>query len=297
MVLEKTLPLIVIFLILYFLKRKSILEKKDSKVFGKVLINLVIPVVIISSFSNINLEASLIYLPISALIIVSLLTIFGYLFAKILKLKDKTRGAFITTFPTLEGGTIGYAFMLAAFGELGLSRIILFDFANAIFLFTVVYFISGSFGKNNVRLKESVVKFLKAPLIWAIFIGLFLNIVGFQNVFLTNLFETISSSILLLVMLMLGLEFHPKISSFKLPALTILLKTSVGLSLGLLISMIFGLSGIERIAVIIGASLPPSIITLIFSEENNLDTEYVANLLSIALPFSLIFLMVLIDFI
>lgn len=270
MILEKTLSLIVIFLIGYFLKRRGVLEKKDAKIFGKLLINLVIPVVIISSFSNINLEASLIYLPISA---------------------------FITVFPILEGGTIGYAFMLAAFGELGLSRIILFDFANAIFLFTVVYFISGSFGKNKINLKESFVKFLKTPLIWAIFIGLSLNIIGFQNIFLTNLFETISGSILLLVMLMLGLEFHPKISSFKLPALTILLKTSVGLSLGLLISMIFGLTGVERIAVIVGASLPPSIITLIFSEENNLDTEYVASLLSIALPFSLIFLMGLISFI
>ena len=297
MILEKTLPLIIIFLIGYFLKRKGVLEKKDSKVFSKLLINLVIPVVIINSFSTINLKGDLIYLPISALIIVSLLTILGYLFAGTLKLKGKTRGAFITAFPTLEGGTIGYAFMLAAFGELGLSRIVLFDFANAIFLFTVVYFISCSFGKSSVNLKEPFVKFLKTPLVWAIFIGLFLNIVGFQNVFLANLFETIGGGILLLVMLMLGLEFHPKISSFKLPALTILLKTSVGLSLGLLVSIIFGLSGIERIAVIIGASLPPSIITLIFSEENNLDTEYVANLLSIALPFSLIFLMGLISFI
>lgn len=122
---EKTLSLIFIFLLGFFLKRKNILEKKDAKIIGRLLINLVVPVVIINSFSKTYLTLDLIYLPISALIIVSFLTILGYLFARILNLKNKTRGAFITAFPTLEGGTIGYAFMLSAFGELGLSRIVL----------------------------------------------------------------------------------------------------------------------------------------------------------------------------
>lgn len=101
---------------------------------------------------------------------------------------------------------------------------------------------------------------------------------------------------MLLVMLMLGLEFQPKISSFKLPCITILLKTFFGLALGWLVVRIFGLGGLERIAVLVGASLPPSIMTLIFSEENDLDTEYNANLISLALPFALIFFLVFSNF-
>ncbi len=294
MILEKTLPLIIIFFVGYFLKKRGVLKKEDSKTFGKLLINLIVPVIIIDSFSSIRLESELFYLPVAGFLAVSILTILGFLFAYILKLKDKTRGAFIMTFPTLEGGTIGYAFMLSAFGELGLSRIVLFDIANALFLFTVVYFLSCYFGDGKANIKSAFSKIVKAPLIWAIFIGLFLNIVGFQNVIVQNLFDIIGGSVLVLIMLMLALSFEPSLSSIKFPFTEILLKTVAGLFVGLLLSGLFGFSGVERAAVIIGASLPPSFITLIFSQENNLDNKYVANLLSISIPFALIFLSLLV---
>lgn len=297
MVLEKTLPIIIVFILGYFLKKLRVLEKKDAKVLGKLLINFVIPAVIINTFSKISIERGLVYLPVSALIVVSSFTLAGYLLARLLNLSGKTKGAFITVMPTLEGGSIGYAFMLSAFGELGLSRIILFDFANAIYLFTVVYFISCSFGNEKANIWDSLAKLLKTPLIWAIAIGFFLNFTGIKSSLLSGTLDIISSSTLLLVMLMLGLEFEPEVASFKLPVLTILLKTSIGFALGWLISSFFGFTGIERIAVIVGASLPPSILTLIFSEENNLDTKYVASLLSIAVPFALIYLTILLNFI
>lgn len=270
--------------------------KKDSNIFSKLLINVVVPIVIIDSFYKATLEFDLIYLPLAALIVVVSLTFFGYIFSRLLMLKNKTRGSFITIFPTLEGGTIGYAFMLAAFGEIGLSRIVLFDAANAIYLFIVVYFISCILGGTNMSVRESVVKIFKTPLIWAIFIGIFLNLIGFQNIFVSNLFDVIGKGFLFLVMIFLGLEFQPSISSLKLPFITIGIKTAIGLLLGVVVSMIFGLGGVERIAVIIGSSLPPSIITLIFAKENNLDVEYTANLISVALIFAIIFLSILINF-
>lgn len=296
MILEKTLPLIIIFLIGYFLKKRGVLKKEDSKTFGKLLINLIVPVIIIDSFSSIQLESELLYLPVVGFLTVSILTILGFLFAYILKLKDKRRGAFIVTFPTLEGGTIGYAFMLSVFGELGLSRIVLFDSANALFLFTVVYFMSCYFGNGKANIKSAFSKIVKTPLIWAIFIGLFLNIVGFQNVIVNNIFDSIGSSVLFLIMLMLALDFEPRLFSTKLPSIEILLKTTAGLFIGIILSHIFGFDGVERAAIIIGASLPPSIMTLVFSQENNLDENYVTNLLSISLPFSLVFLALLMGF-
>jgi predicted permease len=75
-----------------------------------------------------------------------------------------------------------------------------------------------------------------------------------------------------------------------------LLKTSIGLLLGWLAAAIFGLDGVERIAVIVASSLPPSMLTLVFAEENKLDTNYVANLLSTALPVALLFFPVLLNF-
>ena len=97
-------------------------------------------------------------------------------------------------------------------------------------------------------------------------------------------------------MLMLALSLEPSFSFIKLPFTEILLKTTAGLFIGLALSNLFSFSGVERAAVIVGASLPPSFITLIFSQENNLDNKYVANLLSISIPFALIFLSLLVGF-
>lgn len=296
MIFEKTAPLILIFLLGFLLKKKGIVTEKDSGILSKLLVYVVVPIIIINSFSNIIFEPSLIYIPLSALIVVFSFLISGYILAKLLKLENKTRGAFMVAFPTLEGGTIGYAFMLSAFGELGLSRIVLFDAVNAFFLFTVVYFVSCRLGKGGTSLKQAVEKILKTPLVWAIFTGIFLNLIGFKNGFFTNFSDIVGGSTIFLIMILLGLEFKPSFSSLKLPVITIMLKTGFGLALGLILSYVFGLDGIERAAVVIGSSLPPSIITLIFAKENDLDTEYAANLISVSLPFAVIFLTILVSF-
>lgn len=293
MIFYKTAPLFFIFLLGYFLKRKGIIDRKDSRILGKLLLNVVFPAIIINSFSGMVLELNLISLPLAALIVVTSLLLFGYFLAYALKLSGKTRSAFIITFPTLEGGAIGYAFMLSAFGQLGLSRIVLFDFVNAIFLFTVVYFLACRFGENSPNLKKSLIKIIQTPILWSIGIGILFSIIGFRNIFLSSFLDTIGGSTLFLAMILLGLEFEPSFKLFKLPALAVLLKTAIGFALGWIVAILFHLGGVERIAVVLGSSLPPSILTLVFSEENNLDTEYNAGLLSLALPFGIIFLTIL----
>jgi predicted permease len=46
------------------------------------------------------------------------------------------------------------------------------------------------------------------------------------------------------------------------------------------------LSGVKQVAVIIGAALPPSMLTLLFAQERNLDTKFSASLISVAIPLS-----------
>jgi predicted permease len=93
-----------------------------------------------------------------------------------------------------------------------------------------------------------------------------------------------SSSLGILVMAMLGFEFTPNNQLFKLPLAIYLIKTLIGLLAGLGIAFLLGISGDMRIVIVLAATLPPSIMTLIFARENNLDTEIIANTLSIALP-------------
>jgi predicted permease len=306
MYIGNVLPLVIVFLFGYTAKRIGILERSNSRTIGKLLIYFVVPAVVIKTFSLLALKSEFIYLPLSSLIVVSLLALVGYFFATLLGLRGGKKGAFVTSFPTLECGSIGYAYMFSVFGEQGLSKIVMFDVANTIFLFTIVYFISCHFGDGGFRMVPSIYKFLKSPLVWAIFIGLLINITGLKCVLVSNLLNIFGDSLLFLIMLMLGLLFefkHQKGKCFydldrlslEQPLTEILLKTGTGLTLGFFVTTVLGLTGIDKIAVIVGSSLPPSIITLIFAEENKLDIEYTADLLSQSLLFSLVFLTLLIN--
>ncbi len=274
----------------------NVLHADDSKVFSRLLLNVVLPALLIQILWTTKLEWDLIYFPLASLVILVALLVLGFLFAHLLGLKDKTKNAFVTAFPTIDAGNVGYPFMFLLFGTVGLSRIVLLDIMNVLFLFLIVYPLAYGLGKGKVTLRDSIQKIVSVPIVWGIVLGILLNIVGFQNELVSNTLGTISEALLLIVMMFLGVEFNPKLSSFKLPVSTILLKTVVGVTLGLVVSHIFGFQGVDRIATVIWASLPASLICIIFAKENKLDTEFTSNMLSIALPLAIVFMTIIVQF-
>lgn len=291
MVIEKVIPLFIIFSITLFLKKKEIFQKKDGQLISKVLANMVVPAMIINAFSNVSFTQNLLVLPILGLVVVIAMLGIGYILSAALRLSGKTRGAFIISFPTLEGGTVGYVLMLAVFGQSGLVPIALFDLGNAICFFCVIFFIAYSLGhdKGTFKLTTGVSQLLKSPVIGSFLIGILMNILHIHLDAISSVVNAISPAAQLLIMVTLALEFEPSFSSLQLPILTVLLKTGIGFTLGVGITLLFHITGVEQVAIIIGTSLPSSLLTLMYSSENNLDSQYVANLLSIALPCAFLF--------
>lgn len=296
MALDSILPIVALFLLGFFLKKRKVLLPEDAKVFTRLIMNVVLPALLIHLFWKIELQPELLYFPLASLIILIALLIFGFIFARLLGLKEKTRAAFVTAFPTMDAGNIGYPFMLVVFGTLGLSRMVLLDLANVLFLFFVVYPLAYSLGKGGISLHESVRKIVSTPIIWGIAGGFLLNIVGFESELASNFLGIISGALLLLAMFFLGIEFEPKWANLRLPGLTILLKTGTGILLALVVSAFFGFQGVDRMAVIIWASLPASLLCAVFAKENKLDVEFTSTLLSIALPLGILIEIILSQF-
>lgn len=299
MILEKTLPLIAIFVIGFLLKKAGVLKKEYGDPIATLVIWIVAPAVIVGSLAKTELSAELMYLPLIAVLAVNSLLAIGWFASKTLGLTGKTRGAWIITFPTLEGGTVGYAVMLAVFGALGLSRIVLFDFGNALFEFTAIYLLAAVLGNTAGERKsfwELLWKTVTTPLVLAIPIGLGLNFFHVTNPFLWSVLEIVGAGLITLVMLMVALEFEPKISSFKLPMLMLCLQVPTSIFVAWALTSMFGLQGIERTATFVGICLPTSIMGLVFAKKNNLDSEFAANVIALGLPFSLMFLPILIHF-
>ncbi|XGB41326.1 MAG: hypothetical protein LVS60_13585 [Nodosilinea sp. LVE1205-7] len=68
--------------------------------------------------------------------------------------------------------------MLLATGEAGLSRLVLFDLAQAIYLLTVIYALSAWFGQGQVTPRRLAQNLVQTPFFWAIMVGLALNLLG-----------------------------------------------------------------------------------------------------------------------
>lgn len=288
------LPLILVCLIGYGLKRIGVLHARDGKTIGKLLTQLVLPAVILKALATTPITPELIYLPLSALVVVLGLTLVGFVCWRWLKWEKAIAGVLISAFPTFESGALGFPLMLLAFGEVGLSRIVLFDLAHAIYLLTVVYCLSAWFGKAEMSAQMLIAKLVKTPFFWSIILGLLLNVLGISSDMLMSLLDLVGGGFLFLVLLLLGLEFQVSTASLSRCLPLVALKMGCGLVLGWLVAGMFGLGGVERVAVLVGASLPPSLLTLLFAQENGLDSGLAASLVSAALPLALIVLPVII---
>jgi predicted permease len=288
---ENILPLLLIFSSSFFFKKKQIFQKQDGQAISKVLVNIAVPATIVNVLGSATITQRLLLFPLLGIMVVVAMLCIGYALSAVLHLPEKTKEAFIIAFPTLEGGTIGYALMFALFGKDGLVPFALFDLGNAACLFGLIFIIASSLGqgKQQVHPATGLLRLVKSPIIWAFVAGLLMNVFHIHVDALSVLVEMVSPVTLPLIMITLALECEPSFSSFRLSALTVVLKTGTGLLIGIAVTLLLHLRGVEQIAIIVGASLPASLLTLVYSSENNLDSQFVANLLSLAWPCALLF--------
>jgi predicted permease len=286
MALDKTLPILLIFCIGLLLKKMRVLKKEHASVLSQLTLKVALPATIISSLSTIALAPRLFLLPATGIAIVTVLLGIGFILAPLLGLQGTTRSAFLMAFPTLELGSVGYAFMLAVYGPDGLAQMALLDLGCGLFFFTVVAFLASVFGQpaERFRLVSALKSFATNPVIWAYVVGIGFNLLHVQIDMLSNLFIALSQALLLLIMLLIAVECEFKLSSLTLPLLSMYFKLAVGVMVGLVMSLLFGFTGTLRIATVLGASMPSSLMTVVYARENGLDAQFLASGLSLELP-------------
>lgn len=296
MALDKTLPIMLIFLIGLVLKKAGILRQEDGRMISRLILFVLLPATILNALSGIALSPSLLLLPLAAIVVVSILLGIGFVLVPILGLEGKTRAAFLISFPSLEIGSIGYAFLLAVYGTGGLALIALFDLGNALFFFLVIALLASALGQaKRLRVLDALLQIVKNPILWAYAVGMAFHVLHIQIAPLSNLFSTLSQALLFMMMLLLAAECEFSLRALSFPALVVYLKMALGVTIGLLISLLFGFTGIEQIAVILGSSLPASLMTVVYARTNELDAAFLASMLSLALPTAIGFSFLLIS--
>lgn len=291
---EKVIPLILSFFVGLAAKQLKLLSKEDAPVLLKFVLTVSLPALTIIAINNVEVSAAMLMIPLFAMLVVVSMYFISQLVNVALKMPRATFGSFLVG-TMIMNTAYALPFFSAAFGDEGLARASLFDIGNTFMIFTFTYYNAIKYGDNSHTDKVQWKKFLRLPPLWAMLIALGIKLggTGLSEISL-NFLSLIGLPTTPLVMIALGLYFEPRLKNIGKAFMAIFIRMGLGLAIGYLLALSFGLSGLTRTTVIVCSALPIGFNTLIFANLENMDREFAATMVSFSIIIALFYLPLLI---
>ncbi len=278
----KIIPIILIFATGYISKLIGLFKIKDGDLFLKLVLNITLPALIIATAQDIVFEKEYLYLPVIAIAVILLTAIVAYLSGRYLKLSKRALGSFLCGSMIMNTGFC-LPFFQAVMGNKGVLLANLFDLGNTFMIYTFIYLHAVKFGDSGNG-KADWKKLLKLPPLWGLIIGFGLSFVGIglPEVLVKYCYD-IGSPTTPLIMLSLGIYFHPQPARIPKALVAVAIRMGVGLLLGYIAVNLLNINGIARPIIIISCGAPIGFNTIVFANMEGLDKEFASTMVSISL--------------
>ncbi len=287
---EKIIPLIVAFFVGIGAKKLNLLKKEDAQVLLKLVLTITLPALTILSITSARLDSSMIFIPISAMLVVFLVYFISSFVGGLLKMARPTFGSFLVG-TMIMNTAFSLPFFWAAYENEGLARASLFDIGNSILIFTFIYYNAIKYGENSKSDRVDWGRFLRMPPLWGMLLAFIIKGIGVAiPVAGQNFLNMVGQPTTPLIMISLGLYFEPKLKNLGKASIAVLIRMGIGLLLGWSLATIFGLEGISRSVVIVSSATPIGFNTLIFANLENMDREFAATIVSISILIALFYI-------
>ncbi len=277
MILNTVLPVFLIILVGYIIG-------KYKKVNVQPMVDLIVyiagPCLIFASVSRSDISLSDFFT--MALGGISVILILAFLVFVILKLTGSKRIGLYLPMTIGNTGYLGYPVALFAFGVAGLSRAVVYDMMNSLFLYSIGIYIVHH--KNEFR------EIFKIPLIYAVVIGLLFNIfkIGVPEMIFRPI-EMIGLMTIPLALLILGYKLTMiKVSSAKIAIFASLFRILGGFLVALFMVKVFSLTGLVRDVLLIQAAMPSAVMSMILCQKYNRDADLVASIIFVSTLMSIV---------
>ncbi|MBS3135757.1 AEC family transporter [Candidatus Woesearchaeota archaeon] len=196
------------------------------------------------------------------------------------------------TLPATIGNTgyLGYPLALFAFGSEGLSMAIAYDVIGSLFLF--------SLGVYIVHHKNNLTEMFRMPYIYAIFLGLLVNITGIIIPEpMLKAAEMLGSITIPAALIVLGIVLSRlRIDSYALPSLASFFKIFAGFFLAFVITNMLGLTGTEKSVILLQASMPSAVMSMVLTQKYKKDADLAASTVLISTVLGMVIIPILILF-
>jgi len=287
---EKIIPLIIAFFVGIAAKKIKLLSKEDAPVLLKLVLSVTLPALTILSIYKATLSLNMVFIPLAAMLVVFIVYFISSFVGGLMKMPRTTFGSFLVG-TMIMNTAFSLPFFWAAFENEGLVRASLFDIGNSLLIFTFIYYNAIKYGDNNKSDKIQWSKFLRLPPLWGMLIAFVIKAAGISIPTAgMNFLSLVGQPTTPLIMIALGLYFEPKVQNLGRAVVAIFIRMGLGLGLGYLLAMLFGLEGISRTVVIVNSATPIGFNTLIFANLENMDREFAATIVSISILIALFYL-------
>jgi malate permease and related proteins len=275
---QEFLYIILIIALGYLLKKVNILEEKDGQVISKLIFKITLPALVLVTFDSVEIDTTLILLPIIVLTYGVVTALLGLLIFK--NEERELKGSFLMMNSGFNVGLFAFPLVFAIWGIDGLTYFSMFDVGTSFIVFGVSYILGSYFSKEGLRLKpiEIVKKLVKSIPLLTYIIASILNYSGIKlPTMFIELASTISGANIPLCLLLLGLYLNFKFEKKLIrPILKFLaFRYGVGLLVGFTLFFLLPYDDMFRYTIVIGLLLPVAASAVTFAIEFKYSTESV----------------------
>ena len=283
----RVLLLIALFAAGFAARRLGWLKPPHAGRMLQLVITVGLPALFLADVSRIPLRADLIALPASSVLIIVVSGLLSLPLGRALQLQRAEQGAMTICGMSINNGFL-FPFAIAIWGQVGFAQMALFDFGNALCQGSLVYAIAAAYGGHGTGFAAIAKRVLGFPPLWALIAALLLNVSGVALPdWLTVVLGNVGRWILLLVIVALGVLFDAKLLRDGRVLATLALRIPLGLALGYLCVELFGLTGLTRSVVLLGAAAPIGFSAVVIANREQLNRELAASAASISVLLAL----------
>ena len=286
LLLEKLLPVLIIFFIGWVLRRKQIISEETVGELKQLIVNVALPCILFLSFSKTSLGAR--YVLIVILVFAMCMVMYGIGFL-LQRKRPRVFGSIFTPWflSGYEFGMIGVGLFAALFGAENLPLITLIGLGHEFFAWFVAVPYVEFKNSGRFNLAETLVKFIRTPVILGIMGGLLANITGaysylhtvFWGTAILNTMDTVSGICVPLILMVVGyslvIEKDNAAKAAKHIAARLIPLLAVGtLTLYLIQLLVMPSDPLFNTAFYAFIILPPSYLIPIFVRDNEAERNF-----------------------
>lgn len=268
----------------YFLKRVNVLQEKDGEVIATLIFKVTLPALVLVTFDSVQIETSLILIPILVIGYGFVISALGLIFFK--NEENELKGSFLMLASSFNVGLFAFPIVHMIWGTMGLTYFSMFDVGTSFITFALAYILGSYFSKGGLSLKPmEILKTLgKSIPLMTYLIAVTLNLLQIKLPSgVIEVASILSEANIPLSLLLLGIYMSFKLDKRLLRPISkfILFRYSFGLLLGLGLFFLLPYDDMFRYTIFIGFLLPAAAVVIPFAVEFNYSNDSIRIIASV----------------